>query len=47
MNTKNRYFAFPDESSQNIYTCLLAIGNSDYIFRVSKNPLYFEGESKL
>lgn len=47
MNTKNRFFAFPDESSPNIYTCLLAIGNSDYVFRVSQNPLYFEAESKL
>ncbi|KAK8898642.1 hypothetical protein M9Y10_000934 [Tritrichomonas musculus] len=47
MNTKNRFFAFPDESSPNIYICLLAVGSYDYICRVSRDPLYFEAESKL
>ena len=42
-----RFFAIPDPLYPNLFTCLIAVGDTDYIFRASKDPIYFEAESKL
>lgn len=42
-----RYFVLPDPNSKCSNICLLALGQNDYVCRFSKDPLYFQAESKL
>jgi E3 ubiquitin-protein ligase FANCL len=44
---KSRFFVFPDRQIPLLSICLLSINDTDFLFRVSKSPPYFEAESKL
>jgi E3 ubiquitin-protein ligase FANCL len=43
----SRSLVIPDPDSPGLSLCLLSIGNTDFIFRASQDPLFFEAESKL
>ena len=43
----NKFVVFPDKEYENLNLCMISIGQTDFIFRVSKDPLFFEAESKL
>jgi E3 ubiquitin-protein ligase FANCL len=43
----SRFFVLPDREMPNLSLCLMSIGNTDFVFRASKSPPYFEAEPKL
>ena len=42
-----KFFVLPDLEYDSLSLCVISIGNTDFVFRVSKDPLFFEGEAKL
>ena len=47
MSFTSKFFVLPDPQFQNISICLIVIEQTDFVFKVSKNPILFQAEPKL
>ena len=42
-----KFFVLPDREYSGLSLCVMSVGRTDFVFRVSKDPLFFECEAKL